>query len=713
MVRQGVDDKAGFASNCDEMRHSHKNSNVMKDSRNLMCPTLNTGRTLAAAVALTLSPITYAMAAHPGGVGLEAAKAQVSALKTPAGLEATLFAAEPMVVNPANMDIDSRGRVWCTEGANYRVWQKWGKLRPEGERIVILEDSNGDGLADKATTFYQGHEVNAALGICVLGDKVIVSCSPNILVFTDANHDDKADGPPVKLFTGIKGVDHDHGAHAFVFGPDGKLYFNLGNEGHELRLPTGALVKDLAGNDVIANGKPYRQGLAFRCNLDGSGLETLGWNFRNNYELCVDSFGTVWQSDNDDDGNRGVRINYVMPFGNYGYVDEMTGAGWTDSWNKAKGKGVPESERGAYHWHLSDPGVVPNLLQTGNGSPTGIAVYEGTLLPKAFHNQLLHCDAGPKIVRAYPVENSGAGYSATSLDLITTEDNWFRPSDVCVAPDGSVFVADWNDAGVGGHNMADQKLENMTGRVYRVAPKGHHPTVPQVDLKSAAGAAAALQSPNQATRFLAWQALSAMGPKAESALKKLWNSPNPRMRARALGLLARLEKQGKGYVSAALKDKDANIRIVGLRSAHDLKLDLLGAVGQTVTDVSPQVRREAALALRHNTSAEAPVLWAKLAAQHEGKDRWYLEALGIAADGQEEAFFTAWLKATGDRWNTPGGRDIVWRIRSKQAPALLVKIIGDKATPAEARTRYIRSLDFIKGPEKDAALVELLTLPAP
>mgnify|MGYP003330175360 CR=1 FL=1 len=95
---------------------------------------------------------------------------------------------------------------------------------------LVQEDTDGDGKADVAKTFYQGNDVNAALGICVLGTKVIVSCSPKILVFTDENGDDKADGPPQVVFNGIGGVDHDHGAHAFVFGPDGKLYFNIGND---------------------------------------------------------------------------------------------------------------------------------------------------------------------------------------------------------------------------------------------------------------------------------------------------------------------------------------------------------------------------------------------------------------------------------------------------------------------------------------------------
>jgi hypothetical protein len=83
--------------------------------------------------------------------------------------------------------------------------------------------------------------------------------------------------------------------------------------------------------------------------------------------------------------------------------------------------------------------------------------------------------------------------------------------------------------------------------------------------------------------------------------------------------------------------------------------------------------------------------------------------LGIGADGREDAYFGAWLQAVGDGWNTPAGRDIVWRSRSTQAPALLVKLIVDRNTPAEERARYLRSLDFIKGPAKDAALLELLT----
>jgi hypothetical protein len=130
----------------------------------------------SAVVALSLVAHGDATRSGPGN-----AKAQLARMKVADGLEVGLFGLEPMVVNPADMDVDHRGRVWVTEGANYRSsFQKWGVLRPDGDRIQILEDTDGDGIADKAKTFYQDLSINTALGICVLGNKVIVSSAPYI-----------------------------------------------------------------------------------------------------------------------------------------------------------------------------------------------------------------------------------------------------------------------------------------------------------------------------------------------------------------------------------------------------------------------------------------------------------------------------------------------------------------------------------------------------
>lgn len=649
--------------------------------------------------------------------GLESAQANMATFKTPDGLQPSLVAAEPMIQNPTNIDIDPRGRIWAVECLNYR---RYMDMRPEGDRVVILEDTNGDGVADKDKTFFQDPKMTNPLGILVLpqpkGTKVIVSAAPNVWLLTDTDGDDVADD--AKIIFKVGGVwNYDHQIHAFVFGPDGKFYFNSGNSITELFWPDGSIVKDVAGNEITGKGKPYRQGMVFRCDIDletgkASNVETLGHNFRNNYEVAVDSFGTMWQSDNDDDGNKGVRINYVMEHGNYGYGDEMTGAAW-----QAPRTNI-ESEIPLRHWHQNDPGVVPNMLQTGGGSPTGILVNEGTALGAQFTNQLIHCDAGPRVVRAYPVENDGAGYKATMVDVLTSSDSWYRVSDLCIAPDGSLVVADWYDPGVGGHAMGDHEKGKIMGRVYRVSATGAGAKAPAVDVSTAAGAVKALQSPNRATQYVAWTALKKLGTDAEFPLLSLWKNDDPRLRARALGLLAQIKGSELNHLTAGLSDPDPNVRIAAIRLALMLAttrgfdtspLEQNRELGlRLMNDPSPQVRRQIALSLYG--AKNIAKIWAALAMQHTGKDRWYLEALGIGATGNEDACFDAWLAAVGDKWNTPAGRDIIWRMRSAKNAEYLAKIIADKSIAEADKARYFRAFDFLPAsPAKTKVLVELAT----
>lgn len=626
-------------------------------------------------------------------------KNAVASLSVAAGLQASLVAAEPMLKNPTNIDVDARGRVWVCEAYNYRPAINGNPTHQEGDRIVILEDQNGDGTADVSKVFYQGKELQSPLGIWVQGNKVIVSNSPNVWVFTDDNGDDKADRKEL-LFTGIDGDQHDHGMHAFVFGPDGKWYFNFGNEGKQLKDKTGKPVIDVTTGRPI-DAQNYRQGMVLRCNPDGSNVEVLGQNFRNNFEVAVDSYGTLWQSDNDDDGNKSVRINYMMEYGNYGYTDELTGAGW-----RANRTNI-EAEIPFRHWHLNDPGVVPNLLQTGAGSPTGIIVYEGSLLPAQFQNQVIHCDAGPNVVRSYPVTPNGAGYKATITNLVEgVRDQWFRPSDVCVAPDGSLLVADWYDPGVGGHQAGDQDR----GRIFRIAPPNTPWNVPSTDVSTVDGAINALQSPNMSARYLGWTALHTLGVKAEQPLADLYaTATNPRMKARALWLLSQLPGKGTQYIEKALTDADPNIRITALRAAREQNGDVPRYVKQLVKDADAQVRRECAIALRRSKSPEAPALWAQLAAQHDGTDRWYLEALGIGADNQWDSYYAAYLNQVNDPLANAGGRDIVWRARTKASVPLLARLAGETTVPLNDRLRYFRAFDFNPGKtEKSAALLALL-----
>jgi putative membrane-bound dehydrogenase-like protein len=611
------------------------------------------------------------------------------------GLEIQMMAAEPVLRNPTNIDVDDRGRIWVTEAFNYRPFRN-STVSPEGDRIMILEDKDGDGVAETHKVFYQGPEINAPLGICLIGNRVLISQSPYVWAFYDDNGDDSADRKEI-VFQGISGEQHDHGMHAFTSGPDGKLYFNFGNAGVSLRDKNNKPVIDQYGDSI---GSPkYRQGMVFRCDPDGSHVERLAHNFRNNYEVAVDSYGTMWQSDNDDDGNRGVRINYVMDYGNYGYTDEMTGAWWT-AYRTNIEDSIPYK-----HWHLNDPGVVPNVLQTGAGSPTGMVIYEGTLLPEKFRNQMIHCEPGQNVVRAYPVHKNGAGYTATIENILSGEkDQWFRPSDVCVAPDGSLIIADWYDPVVGGHDARDKE----SGRIYRIAPKGAKYTMPSFDYGTADGAVKALQNANLVVRRKAWAALQKMGAQAIPALEKLWKSDaENRMRARAFWALVKMPG-GEKYIDAAIKESDPELRIAGLRAARELNANVIGVVKNLMNDKDVQVMRECAIALHENKSAEAPKIWVALADKYDGKDRWYLEALGIGAADQWDSFFDAYVANHSDPLQTAQGRDIVWRARSDKSLPYLVKLAGDESTDLKSRLRYFRAFDFNNSPKKTQAMLEMI-----
>ena len=425
-----------------------------------------------------------------------APKNAVGNLELYPGVHATLFASEPMISSVTNLDIDHQGRVWVCEVMNYREHGR-NNTRPEGDRILILEDENGDGVADTSKTYYQGRDVDAALGICVIGNQVIVSCAPNIILFTDEDGDDLPDKKEY-LYINTGNPQDDHSIHSFMPGPDGKFYWNMGNHGKFVHDRNGRLIRDKAGDLVFdrqyahelpaygPDDTPYIGGMIFRTHLDGTNFEVIAHNFRNNYENTIDSYGGIWQSDNDDDGNFGVRLNYILEYGNYGYREENTLAHWKSDRVSAHPE-IPKR-----HWHQNDPGVIPNFVQTGAGSPTAITVYEGDLLPEIFHNQVIHCDAGPGVVWAAISEEDGAGFKGHMVNLLKeSKRGWVKPVDVCSAPDGSLFVTDWYDPVVSWNRQWDVPR----GRIYRLAPENHKYRVKPADVSTSVKAANALKKP--------------------------------------------------------------------------------------------------------------------------------------------------------------------------------------------------------------------------
>jgi putative membrane-bound dehydrogenase-like protein len=636
------------------------------------------------------------------------------------GLEASLVASEPTILSPTNLDVDHKGRIWVCEVVNYRAHALENK-RPEGDRILILEDNDGDGEADTVKVYYQGRDIDAALGISVLGNKVIVTVAPNVIVFTDEDGDDVPDRKEY-LFTETGIEQNDHSTHSFLFGPDGKLYWNMGNAGFFVHDKDGNQVLDRWGNGVYAKGTsrasegrglPYNYldeetsyygGMVFRNNMDGSDFEVLAHNFRNNYEVTVDSYGNMWQSDNDDDGNAGVRMNYILEYGNYGYRDEITGAGWQEprtGWSNE----IPKR-----HWHQNDPGVIPNVVLSGAGSPAGITFYEGRLLPEPLWDKAFHADAGPGVLWAINDKMVGAGYEGEMVNILKGErDKWMRPVDVSVAPDGSLFVTDWYDPVLGWNRQED----SGRGRLFRVAPIAHKYSVPEFDFSTAKGATEALKNPNYSVRYLAWTALNDMQEEAEGELLKLYRSSDSRYRARSLWLLSKIQGKGEKHIQTASKDSDENIRVVSIRAARQIDMDMIPLLKALVSDPSPRVRRECAIAIRESNSDLAPQLWNELAQLHDGEDRWYLEALGVAAEGRWDSFLSVWLKDVGDDWNSEAGKDIIWRSRAKVTPSYLKEILNSSKISVSDSKRYVRALDFQPESEEKTNILRDLVLSSP
>ena len=252
-----------------------------------------------------------------------------------------------MITNPAAIDIDTHGRVWVAE----IQWYRGGAKNPPADKIKVLEDTDGDGQADKVTVFADG--LFAPMSVCVAGSKVYVATSPDLWVYEDKNGDLKADGPPTKLLTGFGGHNHDHGAHSLVLGPDHKWWMSHGDTGF-----------DVTGTD--GSQHQVQWGAMLRGELDGTKLETVAVNFRNPYEVCVSSFGEAFLSDNDNDGNESVRICWILEGGNYGWF-----GGPPFGKQELDGRLSPGHalSRALALPRLSCPATCPATLVTGFGSP--------------------------------------------------------------------------------------------------------------------------------------------------------------------------------------------------------------------------------------------------------------------------------------------------------------------------------------------------------
>ncbi|MFT5471263.1 MAG: putative membrane-bound dehydrogenase-like protein [Verrucomicrobiales bacterium] len=650
---------------------------------------------------------------------------------TEGDLEVTLWANSPLLFNPTNIDIDHAGRIWVAEGVRYR---KHHERQPEGDRIVVLEDTDGDGKADSSHVFVQEEALVAPLGVAVIDNKIVVSQPPDLIVYTDVDRDLRFDPAKDKrevILTGFHGKNHDHSLHSVTVGPDSKWYWNSGNCGGKFTDADGRtwnICGPYAGNPIgpwqnpepntevagkpSADGHVYVGGFTARMNPDATGVEIIGHNYRNSYEQSVTSFGDVFQNDNDDPP--ACRLSFVPRFANFGFASNDGTRDWRADQRPGQLTAVAE-------WRQENPGSSPAANVYGGGSPTGNVFYENGALGDDFRGLFLACEPGRNVVFGVRPKPNGAGYDMDHFDFLTTNvekkfvgsdfiggsnnlsrevHTQFRPSDVAVGPDGAIYVSDWYDGRVGGHQDLD---ESCSGAIYRIAPKGFKPKIPEFDLATLEGAIEALRSPAVNVRELGRAALREKGADAIPAVEQLLRDENPYIAARGIWMLSQL---GSPQVASIMNDSNASAmnRIAAFRS-HPLGV-AFGADHLTKAE-DPAIRREFALALRDVPFEQIKGMLLELARGYDSKDRAYLEALGTACTGKEaEAYslFAAELKDS-EIWG-----DLAWRLHVPPGIEDAKTRALDSGLTSAERKQALDQLAFTPVPAAADAVIEIAAL---
>ncbi len=386
-------------------------------------------------------------------------------LRPPKGLQLSVFAAEPDFVNPVCFTFDEKGRAYVVEThrlgnctydiRGHMAWvdddlacrsvadreamhrkymgAKYDTLT-SSERVRLLEDRDGDGRVDRAVTFAENFATPAtglAAGILARKGEVWFACIPDLWLLKDADGDGAAEQRKVlHSGYGVRLAFIGHDLHGLRFGPDGKLYFTIGDRG--VHIP-----------GVLDNPD---SGCVMRCNPDGSGLEIFATGLRNPQELAFDAQGNLWTGDNNCDAGDAARWTYIMEGGD---------CGWRIGYQQAPGRGPWMSEKlwGLESWKTA-PSQVPPVAHIGHG-PSGICFNGGIGLPDAYKDHFFFVDF-PGSVLSFAVKPKGAGFEVVDQKTFVG-DLW--PTDVEIGNDGAVYIADW----VNGWGMPNK------GRIFRVA----------------------------------------------------------------------------------------------------------------------------------------------------------------------------------------------------------------------------------------------------
>jgi len=392
----------------------------------------------------------------------------VARMTLPKGFSVTQFAAEPHVVQPFAFCFDSRGRVWVCENLNYETRRSdTFNDGPKG-RIIILEDTNGDGKFDKKKLFID--KLFFPTGLQVGFGGVWVGSPPNLYFIPDRNGDDKPDGKPEVVLDGWGRQDRHETLNSFTWGPDGWLYGCHGVFTHSRVGKPGT---------PDAERKPINAGV-WRYHPTKKKFEVFAWGTSNPWGLDFDDRGQafitacviphLWHMIQ---GGRYHRQG-GRHFNRHVYNDIKTIA---DHVHQNYGGRAHEGGR-AYFWMDGKFNVKNNRQRKGGFAHGGCQIYTGGAFPKQYHGQAFMGNIHHHMLYVDNLERRGSGFKGThGGDFMLAHDNHFLGFNMDTGPEGGVWVIDWNDADICGrvvHQLG-------TGRIYRITHENCKP-VKNLDL---------------------------------------------------------------------------------------------------------------------------------------------------------------------------------------------------------------------------------------
>lgn len=614
---------------------------------------------------------------------------ELQSFKVADGFEVNLFASDPMLAKPIQMNFDERGRLWVAGSALYP------HIKPGDEaedKIYVLEDTDGDGRADKSTVFAEGLLIPTGI---IPGDGgVYVANSTELVHLTDTDGDGRADKMRVVL-SGFGTEDTHHILHTLRWGYDGMLYMNQSIYIHShIETPYGVR----------------------RLNAGGV------WQFRpETMQLGVYARGLVnpwghhydrWGADFLTDGAGGAGINYAFP-----------GA-------------VYETAYGAER--------VLNGLNPGSPKHCGLEVLSGRHLPEDWRGSLVTNDFRGHRVCRFVVSEDGSGFASREMgEVIKTSHAAFRPIDAKMGPDGALYIADWYNPIIqhGEVDFRDPRRDHAHGRIWRVTAKGR-PLVERPKLAKATNEQLLefLAQPEdftrtQARRLLRERALAGQSDGVLAALGK-WlatqkgtDEESVHRRLEALWAYQALDKPNAELLKATLQSPDARARAAAIRVvpfwAERLKekADWIALLGERAHDEHARVRLEAARAL--STFVEPRAARLALAALDQPMDRFLDFALWQTARDLKPAWLPE-LAAGRKAFEKPehaiyalqaiGGPESVGplahMLASGEVPAaqegVVLSAIAERGGPVDLAVIFDSVVAGKAAPERRAQLLETL-----